>query len=45
MTAMMELRNTKSINCSYIRQSNSGSSGGWNTAIAYALENKFDAIG
>ena len=34
----------KSINCSYIRQSNSGSSGGWNTAIAYALENKFDAI-
>ena len=28
----------KSINCSYIRQSNSGSSGGWNTAIAYALK-------
>ena len=33
-----------SMNCIYIRQPNSGSSGGWNTAISYALENNFEAI-
>lgn len=30
--------------CSYIKQANTGSSGGWNTAIDYALNGDFDAI-
>ena len=34
----------KDLDCIYIRQENTGSAGGWNTAIGYALDNNFDAI-
>ena len=34
----------KDSECTYIRQENTGSAGGWNTAIGYALDNNFDFI-